>query len=88
MEHVRGRVLDGDKVLAEGIEITAVVDPRARSKRWYGCFIVSGAWSPELSGPFRLEFDDGRSGEILVRRTKSSDSEQTTVFFDGTGALG
>jgi len=87
MEHVRGRVLDGDKVIAKDVEITAVVDPRANSKRWYGCFIVSDQWSPEITGPLTLEFEDGRSGHV-VRRTKSSAPEQTTVFFDGTTALG
>ncbi len=88
MEHVRGLVLDGDKVIAKDVEITAVVDPRANSKRWYGCFIVSDQWSPEITGPLTLEFEDGRSGQVVVRRTKSSTPEQTTVFFDGTTALG
>ena len=88
MEHVRGQVLDGDKVIAEGIEITAIVDPRANSRKWYGCFVVSDQWSPEITGPLTLEFEDGRSGQVLVWRTKSSAPEQTTVFFDGTTALG
>jgi hypothetical protein len=89
MEHVKGRVLDRDKVLADGIEITVVIKSRVGAGSWYGCFIVPDQWPPDPSGPVRLEFEDGRSGEILVRKIKDStpSSGQTTVLFDGRGAL-
>jgi hypothetical protein len=90
MEHVKGRVLDGDEVLAEVVEITVEASKsRAGGKGSYGCFIVTEPWPPDLRGPLRLEFEDGRSGEILVRKIKYStpSSEQTTILFDGTGTL-
>ena len=88
MEHVRGRVLDGAEVLADGAEITLVVNRWGGPKNWYGCIVVSSRTRIAGPGaPLRLEFEDGRSGEILVRKTKPLAAGQTTVFFDGAGAL-
>ena len=88
MEYVKGRVLDGDKSLAGGIEITIEwIQERFGRSTWRGCFIVPKPWPADRRGSLRLEFEDGRSGEIEIRRTKPSTSDQTTVMFTGTGVL-
>lgn len=74
-------------MLANGVEITAVIDRRARLSSWHGCFIVFGPWPSRLTEPLTLEIEDGRSGEIVVIKVKHSGPEQTTAFFDGRGAI-
>jgi len=88
MEYVKGRVLDGDQLLAGGIEITVEwIQERSGQSSWRGCFIVPNPWPVDRGGSLRLEFEDGRSGEIAVRKTKPSTSAETTVLFTGKGAL-
>jgi hypothetical protein len=88
MERVGGRILDGDIILAADVEVMLeVITPPLGPKSWHGALVLSDPWPLEPSGLLRLELEDGRSGTILVSNTEYSTPGQTTVLFEGTGAL-
>ncbi len=89
MERVRGKILDGEKVVFDNVDIgiEIIEPPLSGVKTWYGAFTVEGLSGVEPGGPYRLILEDGRSGNIRINKLKSS-SSWTTVLFEGNGPLG
>ena len=89
MEHHRGKILDGDQVLHEDVDITVnVVGSLSGTKSFYGFFDPPfGPTKVMEESTFRLALEDGRSGEIVVSRIELSSNGPTRVYFTGSGAL-
>ena len=70
MEHVRGKLVDGDKVLHEDLDIALNhVETTKGSKQYMGCFQVQQAPKElKTNGPFQLHLDDGRVGSFTNPR--------------------
>ena len=87
MERVRGRILKGDEVVLENLDITLFVRPARGLPTWSGSFFLSepGAYI-EAGSIFSLVLDDGRSGEIQVSGDNPGPRE-TGVGFRGRGSL-
>jgi hypothetical protein len=66
MEHVRGRVLHGDEVLYEDLDIAVdLFEFRPSAKQYKGCFqLPHGPTGLNAEGPFQLDLEDGRSGRF------------------------
>lgn len=70
MEHVRGKVVDRDKVLHEDLDIALnLIEPSKGSKHYRGCFqIQQEPKELKAKGPFLLRLDDGRVGTFRSPR--------------------
>jgi hypothetical protein len=88
MERVRGRILKGDKVVLEDLDITLYfVTPAKRLPSWSGSCHLSDPGAYIAPGrPYRLVLEDGRSGEIFVSGLGPS-TRGTGVRFTGSGSL-
>jgi hypothetical protein len=89
VEHVRGRILKGDEVILDGLYITLNVrEPRGRLKQWGGSLRMDPADHIEPGGPYRLELEDGRAGDITVVKVDYSlVSKSYRVLFTAAGSL-
>jgi hypothetical protein len=91
MQEFSGNILDGDKVLVEGIEgILLVNAPPGRTKSWHGTFNLPAGKHIKVGGTYRLELDDGRSGKIIIIRRLTTIPNASTVEpveFKGSGPL-
>jgi hypothetical protein len=90
VEHVRGRILKGDEVILEGLDITLNLrEPHGRLKQWGGSLRLGPADHIEPGGPYRLELEDGRAGAITVVKVEYfSASKSWLVLFTVAGSLG
>ncbi len=88
MERVRGKILDGEKVVFDNVDIgiEIIEPPLSGIKTWYGAFTAEELSGVEPGGPYRLILEDGRSGNIRINKLKGS-SSRTTVLFEGNGPL-
>ena len=87
MEHVRGRVLRGDEVLHEDLDIAMnLFEPRPGPKQYIGCFqLPHGPTRMNADGPFQLDLEDGRSGRFYGPRLQQRQSGIKVSFtIDGT----
>jgi hypothetical protein len=89
MEHVRGRILDGDTVLHENLDISVSIDESPSGhKSFHGFFgLPLGPTKMMADHTFRLALEDGRSGEIVVKEIEMSSNGPTRVRFTGSGPL-
>lgn len=86
MEQVLATIRDGETVLVEGVTAWVQVTrgPSGQST-WRGSFMQpQGAFVP-VGGPYRFETEDGRSGQIHIRRNTAGAPKPTQVDFNGTG---
>lgn len=84
MVEIKGKIKDIEgNIIEDDIPICIEVVNRRNIKKWYGSFKTSKnlIMSQEK---FRIELEDGRSGEIII--TKQSPPSTETEFM-GTGAL-
>ena len=82
MEHVRARVLEGDKVLHENVEIALnPIEVSPGAKQYNGCFQVQGG-SAGLrgNGPFQVHFEDGRVGAFTSPRIEKRTGKMKIAF--------
>ena len=89
MERVRGRMLKGDEVILEGLDITLNVrEPVGRLKQWGGSLQMNLAVHIQPGAPYRLELEDGRAGDITVVKVDyASTSKSWLVLFTAAGSL-
>jgi hypothetical protein len=84
-----GNLLLDDRVALSALSIN--LDPpsmRRKGISWSGSFIVPRkAEMPSMGLPYRLIFDDGRSGEIHIDSAPACPHQATTVYFTGVGNL-
>ena len=84
---VRGTVKDGEKVLLEGVDTWVdFVDSLSGTRSWRGQLVLPGSKHIEPGGPYRLELEDGRAGDIFVTLVPMS-GEDEVVKFSVTGPI-
>jgi hypothetical protein len=81
--------IEGAPEPLEGLTVylEEVTDPSGL-RSWYGVFQLGIGESIGMgAGPFRLNLEDGRSGDILIRNLTISSGAPTQVSFVGSGPL-
>ena len=75
----------GDTTLLKGLTVYVeeITKPSGLTW-WHGTIQLSPEQHIELGGPYRIELDDGRSGNIFITRSSPA---LTEVPFRGTGPL-
>lgn len=88
MQHFSGNILDGNQILVESVKgILFVNAPPDRMKSWHGTFNLPTGEHIEVGGPYHLELDDGRSGEIFIKHMYSNSTGTNMAEFQGSGPL-
>ena len=87
IEHARGKITRGGDMLADGVDVWIEKVQHGELYGWHGGLALPPGHSIGVGGPYRLELDDGRSGEILVTNIRFSGSAQTEATFEGSGPL-
>lgn len=78
----RGRIKEGDDIIAQDIEIALTMKSGSDSlTEWYGSFNLPARTHID-PGSYRLELADGRAGEIIVVKVVGSFAR-----FQGSGEL-
>ena len=84
MERVRGKILKGEQVVFDNVNIGIDVEPLpSGGEAWSGGFTKKGLSDVERGGPYRLILEDGRSGNIMIDKLERSSSGRITVLFHG-----
>ena len=80
----RGTIKDGDDVLFENVEISLTTKGGSpQFSEWYGSFrLPRGGYIDPAGENYQLELDDGRAGQIFIRRVDGRDMQ-----FRGSGEL-
>ena len=88
MEPIQARILRGDEVVQEKIDVWLNVIQDGSMKSWEGHFDLTEL-GPELLGEtFRIVLADGRTGEfVITNMSTDSKSMETGVDFRGKGPL-
>ena len=88
MERVRGRVLQGRKVLIDEIEFwfEFATSPEGKPE-WHGGFPLPQGSHIRDGEYYMLELADGRSGEMFINELQPSGHEGSTALFTGSGPL-
>lgn len=86
MQRTVGRFLRGDAVVGPDAEIILVRDGVAEAGRWEGSFVLSGRAELCETGPYHLELDDGRQGEVIVSHVWTVANARVGTFI-GDGPL-
>ena len=88
MSRIRGSIKSGDEILLEDISLwlEETVDHRSGLKGWYGSFSLASGQVLQLGAQYLLILEDGRSGQILLKRQQIG-SGGSKVEFQGTGPL-
>lgn len=88
MECVTGRILKGKTPIVEGVEIWLARTTSGDGKpAWNGTFELPPGTHVDTGKRYRLELEDGRSGEVTVTNVGGPDDTTHTVGFQGTGPL-
>lgn len=87
MEVLSAKVLKGKAVVAEGVEAFVAVTESGGTQEWNGTFELPTGTEIATGKGYRIEFEDGRAGDITVINVNVSDHGPTTVGFRGSGAL-
>ena len=86
---LRGTVFSGDEILVKhsAVYINEKTDSDSGTARWFGSFDLPKGTHIEPGGPYRLQLEDGRSGNILVLNVQIGSISGSVVDFQGTGPL-
>lgn len=91
MERMKGRILDGDTVIAENLDVVILETPsRTGRPDWRGSFEVSFDVNiePGRDEYYELVLEDGRSGKILITNIRiSSQTQSKSIKFVVSGGL-
>ncbi len=87
IEHALGTITHGDDVLADGVDEWIERIPRGNLYEWHGGLTLPEGHSVFVGVLYRLELDDGRSGEISIDRQQMTSSGQKETIFNGSGPL-
>ena len=87
MEHFHGaKVLDGEKVVLDGVEGHLGCHVRAAGrKQWYGYFELDDTQHLDAGARYRLDFGDGRHADInaadIDGQTKAGPGRHVAQFY-------
>lgn len=86
---LRGTILSGDEILVKrsAVYINEQTDSHSGAARWFGSFDLPTGTRIEPGGPYRLQLEDGRSGDILVLNIQIGSISGSVVDFQGSGPL-
>lgn len=90
MEHIHGKLYDGDKVLVEGIDgYLGHHDRHKGMKSYFGYFEMDAERlkGVDHNNPYRLVLDDGRSAMIFADILPSNKPGQVMAEFHVTGQM-
>jgi hypothetical protein len=90
MEHMRGKLLDGDRVVLEAVEVYLGCHEVAKGRRtWFGCLELSAEDRGRVASGVRyqLALDDGRAGDIYVDVHDSNVPGRCSAEFQIIGGL-
>jgi hypothetical protein len=88
MEHVRGKLVAGEEVLHENLDIALIlIESPTGLKQYRDCFqLAQGPTGLNAEGPFQLDLEDGRSGASYGPRIELRPSG-IKISFTLAGAL-
>ena len=87
MARFRGKITAGGKVVLADVEGEVFMHaPPGRLKSWDGGFDLQQGQLVG-TGSYRLELEDGRSGDIIINNVHFSSHSAASVTFVGSGPL-
>ena len=84
IEHAHGKITSRGDMLADGVDVWIEKVLHGKLYDWHGGLTLRQGHFIGVGGPYRLELDDGRSGEILVTKMRFLGTE---AAFQGSSAL-
>ena len=89
MAYTKCKVLDGDKVIAENVDVEIIEDlPLVGTTSWKGGFYLPSGVTVRAGASLKLLLEDGRSGQILVTgNSPRSGATSNLIVFVGSGGL-
>jgi hypothetical protein len=76
-----GKLLEGDKVVLEAVQGNVDCATDQPGIIWFGWFEVNPKTWLDTRTKYRLELDDGRSGEILLTRVMPPETPKQVAEF-------
>jgi len=80
------RKADGG-TLAESVDVMLEEVERNGTMEWHGTMTITHLTGLESGQRYRLELDDGRAGEFMVRRNTFAGGTNRAVAIQGMGPL-
>ena len=87
MTIAHGKIIEDGQILFDDVEVQFKETMRGSLKDWYGRFLIPQDSTIGVGGPYRLELNDGRCGDIIIKPAQFSSSAERTVSFQGSGPL-
>jgi len=91
MHHFRGRLRSGDEdemVLDPANAYVEYLGPQDGTKpNWNGYLVVPDESAVETGGEYRLELEDGRSGDLIIDHIEADESGRYKAVFSGESPL-
>jgi hypothetical protein len=91
MEHIRGKLLDGDAVVLEPIEgyLGSISVAKGKRKLWFGCLELPVEDRKRVASGvcYKLLLSDGRSGDLYVDVHDSNVPGKCTAEFQLIGGI-
>ncbi len=87
MEPIRAKILKGDEVVLDGVDVWLSETQVLALHSWDGHFDLEQPSDDLMSGSFRIVLADGRSGEFFVTNVSIGSNSKTGVDIQGTGPL-
>jgi hypothetical protein len=85
MERCAGTLYGGGKAVSVTVSLSVTNEGESRQS-WFGGFLWPPGEHLEPGGPYRVELDDGRAGDVLILYHLTSDGCPGAAF-RGTGPL-
>jgi hypothetical protein len=83
VESLRGKLLDGDRVLFDAIEGSIAIKEGPGLQEWRGQFSLPEGGRVEPGRKYCLLRDDGRAGELIVDRFEPGGTGGDVALFQG-----
>jgi len=83
MEHVRGKLPEGDRILFDEIEGSITIKDGPGLQEWRGQFWLPEGSPVEVGGEYCLVRDDGRAGALIVDRFEPGPAGGDLAVFEG-----
>ncbi len=88
IEQVHGQIKHGDEVLLDNLALCLeVVTGSGGVESWHGSFSPPKDAPIDVGNSYRLELDDGRTGNLIVDRMELGSHKDTVATFQGRGRL-
>jgi hypothetical protein len=83
MERLRGKLMDGDRILFDAIEGSITIKEGPGLQEWRGRFWLPAGGQVQPGRKYCLLRDDGRAGELLVESFESPATGGDVALFQG-----